>query len=327
MFMSGDERLPARTWRVARVTTNYLYDGMNTIEELDGSGSLSARYTGTEEVDEPLARSSSVIKTYYEQDGIGSVTSLTDSTGTTAGSYEYDSFGDLKTTTGTLSSPLQYTAREYDAETGIYFYRARYYDPLTGRFSGEDPMGFGAGVNFYKYVQNNPINLSDPLGLLHLLIWNQTGSAGKGNWGHVAILLDDGTYISWWPGAPDDPNNPNTVYEDGGLHWARNARLPGYADDVAGEGHGPDEDIYINSLDEEAMKKWWNEFQKNKTWDSYHRNCSNAAMQALQAGGASNNLKPKRNWVEPTSPEDVLDYALQLELYNHHPWVHYLYRF
>ena len=65
-----------------------------------------------------------------------------------------------------MANPYTYTAREYDPETGLYYYRARYYDAAAGRFLQEDPFGFGAGVNFYAYVNNNPINLIDPMGLL-----------------------------------------------------------------------------------------------------------------------------------------------------------------
>jgi RHS repeat-associated protein len=59
-----------------------------------------------------------------------------------------------------------FTGREWDAETGLYYYRARYYDPVIGRFLSEDPIDFdGAGLNFYAYVGGNPATLSDPLGL------------------------------------------------------------------------------------------------------------------------------------------------------------------
>jgi hypothetical protein len=49
--------------------------------------------------------------------------------------------------------------------SGASYYRARYYDPTTGRFLSEDPVGFSAGVDFYRYVANNPVLYSDPLGL------------------------------------------------------------------------------------------------------------------------------------------------------------------
>jgi len=58
-----------------------------------------------------------------------------------------------------------YTGREGDPETGLYYYRARYYDPKVGRFISEDPIRFAGGVNFYSYVTNNPVALADPLGL------------------------------------------------------------------------------------------------------------------------------------------------------------------
>jgi RHS repeat-associated protein len=63
---------------------------------------------------------------------------------------------------------VQYTGRDYDAETGLNYYRARYYDPVIGRFISEDPIGFDGGNNFYAYVENDPIDWTDPLGLRHL---------------------------------------------------------------------------------------------------------------------------------------------------------------
>jgi len=67
---------------------------------------------------------------------------------------------------GEVANKLRYTGREFDRETGLYYYRARYYDPESGRFYTEDPLGFRAGINFYAYVDNNPINANDPTGLV-----------------------------------------------------------------------------------------------------------------------------------------------------------------
>lgn len=59
-----------------------------------------------------------------------------------------------------------FTGREWDKETGLYYYNARYYDPMEGRFVSKDPIGFDGGdVNLYAYVRNNPVNLKDPSGL------------------------------------------------------------------------------------------------------------------------------------------------------------------
>lgn len=102
---------------------------------------------------------------YYSADGLGSVTSLTNGSGAGAASYTYDTFGNLAASSGSLVNPFRYTAREWDAETGLYFYRARYYDPGTGRFLAEDLLRFSGGVNLYLYVRNSPTGLVDPSGL------------------------------------------------------------------------------------------------------------------------------------------------------------------
>ncbi len=101
---------------------------------------------------------------YYQNDGIGSITSLSNSTGTLGNTYTFNSFGKLTASTGTLINPFQYTRREFDAESGSYYYRARYYDQNAGRFLSEDPIGFSGGWNFYTYVDGSPINYRDPLG-------------------------------------------------------------------------------------------------------------------------------------------------------------------
>ncbi|MGA2335720.1 MAG: RHS repeat-associated core domain-containing protein [Terriglobales bacterium] len=143
----------------------FAYDGYNLIETMTSAGSILARYTLTQNIDEPLAMQRSGATSYYESDGLGSVTSLTSSTGSVANTYTYDSFGNLTNFTGTLRNPFEYAGREWDSETSLYFNRARYYSPSTGRFLWEDPIRFWGGVNFYGYVLNSPTNLIDPLGL------------------------------------------------------------------------------------------------------------------------------------------------------------------
>src|SRR5690242_1492236 len=70
-----------------------------------------------------------------------------------------------KALSGVLTDPFQYTACEADAETGLYYYRARYYDSNSGRFLNEDPVGFQGGINSYRYVLNDPTDITDPSGL------------------------------------------------------------------------------------------------------------------------------------------------------------------
>jgi RHS repeat-associated protein len=109
-------------------------------EELDQSGNVLARYAQTTNVDEPLAALRSGTTSYYDADALGSITALTNSAGSVANTYRYDSFGKLTASTGTLTNPFQYTGREFDPETGAYYYRARYFDQNAGRFISEDPI-------------------------------------------------------------------------------------------------------------------------------------------------------------------------------------------
>ena len=101
----------------------------------------------------------------YAHDSLQSVVGLTGHEGRTIQTTAYSPFGNERETAGASCSVLRYTGREQDAETGLYYYRARYYDPeLGGRFISEDPLKFEAGINHYVYVNNNPINANDPSG-------------------------------------------------------------------------------------------------------------------------------------------------------------------
>ena len=146
-------------------TSVYAYDGDNLIEETNSTGTVVARYEQTQNIDEPLAMLRSSATSYFHADGLGSITSLSNSAGSIANTYTYDSFGKLTASTGSLVNPFQYTARESDPETGLYYYRARYYDANVGRFLNEDPVGFLVGSNFYTYVENSPLYFGDPSGL------------------------------------------------------------------------------------------------------------------------------------------------------------------
>ena len=174
-------------------TTNYLYDGSNSIEEVDNGSNVLARYARTKNLDEPLSELRSATTSYYEQDGLGSVTSLSNSTGALAETYTYDSYGRTTASTGTLTNPFQYTGREFDSEVGLLFNRARYFDPSAGRFLSQDPIRFGGGVNFYAYTRNNPVVRTDPFGYY----------SGSGVVGSI-YLGPDGVWQNDGPPLPSD---------------------------------------------------------------------------------------------------------------------------
>jgi RHS repeat-associated protein len=102
----------------------------------------------------------------------------------------YDSFGKQLNSSGSLTNPFQFSARESDSESGLYYYRARYYEPATGRFLSEDPIRFGGGTNFYTYTGNNPIIWNDPFGLDWIRYTGQTLTVYGGNFGDTSNTLE-----------------------------------------------------------------------------------------------------------------------------------------
>jgi len=115
-------------------------------------------------LDEQLAELASGTTSFYEADGLSSVTSLSISTGATAESYTYDSFGNIIATTGALINPFLYAGREFDSETSLYYYRARYYDPAAGRFLGEDRLEFAGDGPISMSIPITPCELGRPNG-------------------------------------------------------------------------------------------------------------------------------------------------------------------
>lgn len=126
---------------------------------------------------------------FFQHDQVNSVVAVSRPNGGTQRSAGYRAFGEDRSGTGTVVSRLKYTGREDDG-TGLYQYRARYYDPKIGRFISEDPKKFEAGVNFYAYVNNNPINASDPYGLDTRISIGYTHTAVPGTYHQVVILTD-----------------------------------------------------------------------------------------------------------------------------------------
>jgi len=108
---------------------------------------------------------------YYYVDGLGSIVAVTNAARAVAASYVYESFGATTMQTQIVVSPFGFTGREFSngdgnaPGPGLYYYRARYYDPSAGRFISEDLINFTAEINFYAYVSNSPINQTDPSGL------------------------------------------------------------------------------------------------------------------------------------------------------------------
>jgi len=145
------------------VTTAYVYDAGEIAEAQPSTGGAISFWHGF--VDQHLARrdeSGSVA--YLSYDHLGSVTQVTNTAASTTSSRRYDSWGGFSAGAGGLE--YGFTGRERDSESGLYYYRARYYDPAQGRFLSEDPLGISAGPNRYAYAGDNPVNMVDPSGLI-----------------------------------------------------------------------------------------------------------------------------------------------------------------
>jgi RHS repeat-associated protein len=129
---------------------------------------LAARNLFGPAVDQILAQEDGMGHVLWSlEDHLGSVRDLIDQTGTVVNHLTYDSSGKLLAQTdASRSIGYGFTGRQFDAETGLQYNRARYYNARTGRFLSEDPIGFASGsVNLYAYVGNDPVDLIDPFGM------------------------------------------------------------------------------------------------------------------------------------------------------------------
>jgi len=169
------------------LTTHYCYDGDRVFAEYNDSYQISRRFIYGPGIDDPIcmidAAGAGETRYYYHYDGLGSVIALSNTSGTIVEGYIYDAFGacTVITSGGTdgnwltddgtsdtksaYGNPYQFTARRWDDEIELYYYRARMYSPELGRFLQTDPIGYDDGLNMYAYVANNPTNFVDPLGL------------------------------------------------------------------------------------------------------------------------------------------------------------------
>ncbi|MFM6647620.1 MAG: RHS repeat domain-containing protein, partial [Dolichospermum sp.] len=155
------------------VVTQFIYDGQNVLLEFvdsDGAGAnqpvLDTRYLHGAGVDQVLAQESAGNVEWHLTDHLGTVRDLLNNSGAVVNHFVYDSFGQvISESNPAIDTRYLFTGREFDQETGLYYYRARYYDANTGRFLSEDPIGFNGGdSNLYRYVFNQPIIFVDPEG-------------------------------------------------------------------------------------------------------------------------------------------------------------------
>jgi RHS repeat-associated protein len=208
--------------RTGQETTLFFYDGWRDIEEQDASGRTGAQYVNGRWTDEVITMDRDVrgdgrLETFFCHDNaaVRSAAALTDSQGRVVERYNYDLYGEPVVTTASgatrlesaVGNPFLYQGRRLDAETGLYYYRHRYYNPQNGRFLQRDPLGFWHDAvnrgNPMAYVGNNPWNRTDPAGL-------QSWAGPEAPRGHV--LDGDGVDILLTTRRP--PSRPPVVFVD-----------------------------------------------------------------------------------------------------------------
>jgi len=175
--------------------TSYLYLGMNRVTETSAGSTASLLPGG---LDEYFMRTDSSGTSVPLTNALGSTIAMTNSTGAIATTYWYSPYGITTVTGATSGNSSQYAGREND-QTGLYFYRARYYSPEIGRFISQDPAGLSAGLNLYAYAGDDPVDYRDPLGL--------DRGAGYGFGANPGMGPDGG---SGDPAGPSDPSGPSS---------------------------------------------------------------------------------------------------------------------
>ncbi|KFB69757.1 RHS repeat-associated core domain-containing protein [Candidatus Accumulibacter vicinus] len=192
------------------VSERYVYDGSDLIGVLDSLHSVQRRFSFGTGIDEPLRMAGSTGARYFHANHLGSVMALSASTGVVS-QYNYDPYGKTRLT-GEAANPFRYTGREQDAED-LYYYRARYYNPMVNRFLSEDPIGLTGSVNLYQYANANPLSFSDPSGLVSAgEVLAQIGAVGPIDAYTAKQLADQSLAAAQKSGLPGQHNGQADAY-------------------------------------------------------------------------------------------------------------------
>ena len=188
------------------------YDGEGLRAELEENGRLVQFlfHNGEVVLEEPtegavtryirgydlISSDSAAAKTYYHytSDNLGSITHITDEDGNICNQYEYDAFGSFAIKEETIQNRFCYTGEQYDPITSQYYLRARFYNPVIGRFLNEDTY-YGDGLNLYAYCDNNPVNYVDPSGHYDCTIKKMGKRGHIATWEHLnrnGVMIDSG---------------------------------------------------------------------------------------------------------------------------------------
>lgn len=177
------------------VTQKFLYDGDNLVMKLSAEGIRQLEFSYYPGVDNPHSVRESATGNiyYYATSQPGNVIALVNRFNQVVNRYEYTPFGQEISKTEQVVQPFQFAGRELDSETGLYYNRARYYDPSVARFISEDPIGLAGGVNQYAYAESDPLNAADPYGLAPCTDQQLGGGAIQATFSDGNVVCKEGT--------------------------------------------------------------------------------------------------------------------------------------
>ncbi|HEY1525241.1 MAG TPA: RHS repeat-associated core domain-containing protein [Candidatus Angelobacter sp.] len=248
-----------------------LYDSANVVQELSGPTLLATRLLGLS-ADEFFSRSDSAGTVTPLVDASGTVLALTDRSATVQSQYVFGAFGGTTSSGTPNSNPYQYTGRENDSD-GIYYYRARYYNPVFSRFISEDPLQFGSGMNFYSYAKDDPTDFNDPFGLdVTITFW--PGDAH--GYGHVGAGVNSNQTSGFYP-----TSHPTCLVFDCDVNGQ-------VLNDRKDHPDVTPQQVTLPTTPEQdkAMQKVIDDRTKNPgKYNLYGRNCAKFVEDVLRAGG------------------------------------------
>jgi RHS repeat-associated protein len=197
MVYDGDGNRVSKT--AAGATTVYLVDEANptglpqVAEELSSGGVVQRRYLyGLQRIAQTQVATAAT--SFYGYDGHGDVRYLMDVTGAVTDTYDYDAFGNVVGSTGATANVYRYQGEAFDAETGLYYLRARYYDPVAGRFLSVDQMA-DQGQHPYAYAGADPVNGHDPTGTQDIIEYALAAAMFKSMFAPVVGMREDITCL------------------------------------------------------------------------------------------------------------------------------------